>query len=140
AIIAATLLIQKLLEQHLGAHSPLATLLAGVMLSAWFGGWGPGLFATALAYVTADFLYIEPIYRLFSFDRQELRLVLFAAEGIAICWLMGTLHSTIERRTDSERRLAEADRRKDEFIATLAHELRNPLAPLCHGLQILKSP
>lgn len=34
-------------------------------------------------------------------------------------------------------RLEEADRRKDEFIATLAHELRNPLAPICNGLQIL---
>lgn len=33
--------------------------------------------------------------------------------------------------------LEEADRRKDEFIATLAHELRNPLAPIRNGLQIL---
>ncbi|MBK0394349.1 PAS domain-containing protein [Ramlibacter algicola] len=32
----------------------------------------------------------------------------------------------------------EADRRKDEFIATLAHELRNPLAPLRNGLEILR--
>ncbi|MDE1152675.1 MAG: response regulator [Micavibrio sp.] len=34
--------------------------------------------------------------------------------------------------------LKEADTRKDEFLATLAHELRNPLAPIRNGLQILK--
>ncbi|HSV36993.1 MAG TPA: response regulator [Ramlibacter sp.] len=34
--------------------------------------------------------------------------------------------------------LAETDRRKTEFLATLAHELRNPLAPLTNGLQLLK--
>lgn len=33
--------------------------------------------------------------------------------------------------------LSEADRRKDEFLATLAHELRNPLAPIRNALQIL---
>lgn len=36
--------------------------------------------------------------------------------------------------------LRESDRRKDEFLATLAHELRNPLAPIRNSLQILKMP
>ncbi len=34
--------------------------------------------------------------------------------------------------------LLEADRRKDEFLATLAHELRNPLAPILNALEILR--
>jgi PAS domain S-box-containing protein len=38
------------------------------------------------------------------------------------------------------RELKDADRRKDEFLATLAHELRNPLAPIRNALQILKMP
>ena len=38
----------------------------------------------------------------------------------------------------SEEALREADRRKDEFIATLSHELRNPLAPLSNALEILR--
>jgi signal transduction histidine kinase len=41
-----------------------------------------------------------------------------------------------ERRT-AERALRGADRRKDEFLATLAHELRNPLAPLTSATEIL---
>jgi two-component system CheB/CheR fusion protein len=40
--------------------------------------------------------------------------------------------------TQVEERLREADRRKDVFLATLAHELRNPLAPLRNGLQLLR--
>jgi signal transduction histidine kinase len=34
--------------------------------------------------------------------------------------------------------LSETDRRKDEFLATLAHELRNPLAPLRSGLHLMR--
>jgi PAS domain S-box-containing protein len=40
----------------------------------------------------------------------------------------------------SQEALLEADRRKDEFLATLAHELRNPLAPIRTAAQILGSP
>jgi signal transduction histidine kinase len=46
-------------------------------------------------------------------------------------------HETAERRS-AEQALRVADRRKDEFLATLAHELRNPLAPLMNGLEILR--
>jgi PAS domain S-box-containing protein len=41
-------------------------------------------------------------------------------------------------RKVAEEQLREADRRKNEFLAILAHELRNPLAPLRNGLHILK--
>jgi signal transduction histidine kinase len=39
---------------------------------------------------------------------------------------------------ESEERLRDADRRKDEFLATLAHELRNPLAPIRNAVEILR--
>ncbi|HEY1065287.1 MAG TPA: ATP-binding protein, partial [Pirellulales bacterium] len=50
---------------------------------------------------------------------------------------------TARKRIEEERerllaQLREAGRRKDEFLATLAHELRNPLAPIRNGLQVLK--
>jgi len=44
----------------------------------------------------------------------------------------------ITQRKEVERVAREEDRRKDEFIATLAHELRNPLAPIRAALQVLQ--
>jgi PAS domain S-box-containing protein len=45
----------------------------------------------------------------------------------------------ISRLKQTEEALREADRRKDEFLATLAHELRNPLAPIRHAVRLLES-
>lgn len=56
----------------------------------------------------------------------------------------GTLMDVTEQRRMREElqeiaaKLAEADRRKDVFLATLAHELRNPLAPIRTGLELLR--
>jgi len=48
-----------------------------------------------------------------------------------------TLDVTERKRAEQE--LADANRRKDDFIATLSHELRNPLAPIRNAVKILKS-
>jgi CheY-like chemotaxis protein len=44
----------------------------------------------------------------------------------------------ITERKEAEEAAREADRRKDEFLATLAHELRNPLAPIGNALQLIQ--
>ena len=49
-----------------------------------------------------------------------------------------TLQQEIAERHRAEEALREADRRKDEFLATLAHELRNPLAPIRNALEIMR--
>ena len=46
----------------------------------------------------------------------------------------------ISERKLAEQALHEADRAKDEFLATLAHELRNPLAPLKNAAELLRNP
>ncbi|MGV3569718.1 MAG: PAS domain S-box protein [Ramlibacter sp.] len=59
------------------------------------------------------------------------------AEDGSIIGLRGTVQDITERKKIEEA-LREADARKDVFLATLAHELRNPLAPLRNGLAILR--
>jgi PAS domain S-box-containing protein len=54
--------------------------------------------------------------------------------------LVGGMAIDITDRMRAEEALKEADRRKDEFLAMLAHELRNPLAPIRNALHILKMP
>jgi len=49
----------------------------------------------------------------------------------------GTAHDITDRKL-AEEALKDADRRKDEFLATLAHELRNPLAPIRNSLHLLR--
>ncbi len=44
----------------------------------------------------------------------------------------------IHDRKEAEHALAESARQKDQFLATLAHELRNPLAPIRNGIQLLE--
>ena len=48
------------------------------------------------------------------------------------------LERAIERQVELSDRLKEADRRKDEFLALLAHELRNPLAPVRNAVEIMR--
>ena len=52
--------------------------------------------------------------------------------------MLGDLDAEMTERQRAEAALRAADRRKDEFLATLAHELRNPLAPISNALAILR--
>jgi PAS domain S-box-containing protein len=52
--------------------------------------------------------------------------------------LVGGIAVDISARIRAEERLKDADRRKNEFLATLAHELRNPLAPIRSSLELLR--
>lgn len=72
--------------------------------------------------------------RRFSQETGQKTLILLAIEDVTERKELETaLHHRVEE-------LAAADRSKDEFLALLAHELRNPLAPLRNAVQVLKSP
>lgn len=84
----------------------------------------------------------------------EARFRLRSADG-CYRWFMGRCHplrdatgrvfkwlgcdTDIDALVRTQDALREADRRKDEFLATLAHELRNPLAPLANSIEILRT-
>jgi signal transduction histidine kinase/ActR/RegA family two-component response regulator len=53
--------------------------------------------------------------------------------------VVDAFNNMLEEVEASAKGLREADRRKDEFLATLAHELRNPLAPIRHAAKMLES-
>jgi len=64
-----------------------------------------------------------------TFDPEELEFLQTLSNYVAVAY----------ERLRWMRQLREDDRRKDEFLATLAHELRNPLAPIRNAIEILKA-
>jgi len=89
--------------------------------------------------------------------RQTVAFAIIATTALAVMLLMLTasfslrhdarlrqvqedLATTMHTLTTSEAALREADQRKDVFLATLSHELRNPLAPIRNAARLLESP
>lgn len=76
--------------------------------------------------------------------RMAERPVWVAARGRGVYDAAGKLvrmHGVVQDITErklTELELRDADRKKDDFIALLAHELRNPLAPIRNGIQVLR--
>ena len=98
-------------------------------------GFLAALFTVATVATTWRFhLMIESSLRL-RFENQNLIEGLETAKNHA-----EALNRELELRvSDRTAKLMEADQRKDEFLATLAHELRNPLAPIRFALEALKA-
>ncbi len=76
----------------------------------------------------------EEFDAIFGTDRW-FHVVASALEGGVAVWF-----ADISERKRQEAWLREADRRKDEFLAILAHELRNPLAPIRQAARVLCTP
>jgi two-component system CheB/CheR fusion protein len=136
---------------------------------AWYGGLGPSLLATALGYVAVDFFFLPPRLSLHLTEPPDpLRLSGYLILGCGIALFTQGMRTAqyraeanakeallrqkaLEREMAQRRRLedelhqhafllADAARRKDEFLAMLSHELRNPLAPLKNAAQLLLVP
>jgi signal transduction histidine kinase/CheY-like chemotaxis protein len=149
----AVALARLLVSDTVGNFVPLIPFLISVVIAAWYGGLKPGLVATVLGALAADYLLTPTQHSLrVESATGAVALTMFVLIGVLISWAYESLHRVrrlLERKQrnlrvnmKAQRRLqaemVESDRRKDEFLATLAHELRNPLAPLRTAAHILR--
>ena len=129
----------------LGDRVPFGFFFTAVLFTAWLAGSGPAIVSLLLGTLAAAHFVILPESSLWIDDRaDQLALLIYVLGGGVSIFLfhrLGRQQQLAEQRAEENERLSlglqQADRRKDEFLALLAHELRNPLTPLCTGLELL---
>ncbi len=95
---------------------------------------GQPVFLQGIAYDITDKKHAEEVLRRHNAELEERvreRTSQLEKANVILSQQEGELRQRVKE-------LAEMDRRKDEFLATLAHELRNPIAPLRNSLHILQ--
>src|SRR5258707_6632929 len=97
--VAAALTISRLPAVHL-QDAPVSLFLCAVILSAWFGGIGPGLLATALSALAFNYYFLPPIHSLGPKTEEIPRLVIFTVSALFV----GSLSAAERSATESLRR------------------------------------
>lgn len=112
AVLASllALTLRFLLLPILGYEAPLLVFIIAVMLSAWYGGLGPGLLATGLSALMGTYFFVLPAL---SFQVTELanvaRIVIFIAEGILMSGLSEALRKSKRRAENTALALQESE-------------------------------
>jgi signal transduction histidine kinase len=138
--VALALLVRALLGPLVGDHIPFLTILGSVAVAVGFGGLYPALLAVVLGYLGSSWLFVHPptLVRLdTAADAITLASYLFACASVI---LLGVMMRRAQRRhMFAAERLARLNQRKDDLLATVAHEMRNPLAPIANAAALLRS-
>src|SRR5260370_32687910 len=77
-------------------EAPVSLFLCAVILSAWFGGAGPGLLATALSAFAFYYYFLLPIYSLAAKPEEIPRLLVFAVSALFVGSLSAAQRSAME--------------------------------------------
>ena len=103
AVLSTTLaLIPALLLPNI-TESRLAVFAVAVMVSAWYGGWKPGLVATSFALTVSAYFSFTGEHTPAQYRSTMMRLALFVVLALLICWFNAALRATQEGLRRSER-------------------------------------
>ena len=111
--VALTLGAKLLLDPLVGRDAPFLLFLVPVTVSAWYGGLGPGLLATAAAVLVSDYFFMAPVRSVFVGEPAALlRVVAFALEGTFVAVVGASLRRARQRAEANTReaRALEAER------------------------------
>jgi len=138
ALLACTAFGRAELTPLIGRHSPLLPFVLPVLLTCYLSGRGPA-WLIALASAVLCTLQFQADFRWSDSLGWLAHVTFFVLVCAALIEILHRLQVTHRKLLESEALLLEADRRKNEFLAMLAHELRNPLAPILNIAPILHS-
>jgi signal transduction histidine kinase len=123
---------------------PAPPFLLTVMIVAWLAGFGPAVIAVVLSAIALDYWFIPPLGAITTTWHEIASVLSFAAVGIGVAWLTATRRQAEDDRVallareQASRASAEAaNRAKDEFVAVLGHEFRNPLSAIVSAVHLL---
>ena len=117
--VIVALLLRLLYGHWIPNGSPFLFFAPAVMFSAWYGGRGPGMLATILGAVLADYFLLEPVGDFVSSSTDLIRVGVFVLIGTQISWLSGALR----RARNVAQEDARAARRSERLLAQARREL-----------------
>lgn len=97
ATVALTFGVKFLVDPYLLQDTPFLLVFTAIMVSAWYGGLGPGLFGTVLAGLLTDYFFLAPTGSLSGFTMQGLPVGLFLMEGALVSILTSALRGATQR-------------------------------------------
>src|SRR5258707_930964 len=105
--VAVALVLRSLLHSRLGPIAPFITFFPAVIFTAWFGGLGPGLLATALSATLTTYFFIVPIHSFrIENSADSANLWRFVIGSVLITLLMDALYKA-RRRAERQQQLAQ---------------------------------